>query len=243
MNILAVIPARYASTRLPGKPLLPLAGKPMIEWVIGQLNTIQTEKRFIFVVNDDECIKYHLDNVLNLLTDNKCRTVKLNNETKGAACSALMAIEFIDNDDELLISNGDQIIDADLAAVIQDHRRQNIDAAVICFESVHPKWSYVRLDENNKIIETSEKNPISKNAIAGWYYFKHGKDFVRAAMNSIKKDANVNGLYFVAPTLNELILEGKNLGIYRIESVKYHSFYSPQKIKEYEEGHFVYSAD
>jgi 3-deoxy-manno-octulosonate cytidylyltransferase (CMP-KDO synthetase) len=28
-----VIPARYASTRLPGKPLQPLAGKPMIQWV------------------------------------------------------------------------------------------------------------------------------------------------------------------------------------------------------------------
>jgi len=28
-----VIPARYASTRLPGKALLPMAGKPMIQWV------------------------------------------------------------------------------------------------------------------------------------------------------------------------------------------------------------------
>ena len=31
--ILAVIPARYASTRLPGKPLVPLAGKSMIQRV------------------------------------------------------------------------------------------------------------------------------------------------------------------------------------------------------------------
>jgi 3-deoxy-manno-octulosonate cytidylyltransferase (CMP-KDO synthetase) len=33
MNVLAVIPARYASTRLPGKPLIPIAGKPMIQRV------------------------------------------------------------------------------------------------------------------------------------------------------------------------------------------------------------------
>jgi 3-deoxy-manno-octulosonate cytidylyltransferase (CMP-KDO synthetase) len=31
--IVGIIPARYASTRLPGKPLLPLAGKPLIVWV------------------------------------------------------------------------------------------------------------------------------------------------------------------------------------------------------------------
>ena len=30
MNVLCVIPARYASTRLPGKPLKDIAGKPMI---------------------------------------------------------------------------------------------------------------------------------------------------------------------------------------------------------------------
>lgn len=33
MNILCVIPARYASTRLPGKPLADIAGKPMIQHV------------------------------------------------------------------------------------------------------------------------------------------------------------------------------------------------------------------
>ena len=33
LSFVVVIPARYASTRLPGKPLLPIAGRPMIQWV------------------------------------------------------------------------------------------------------------------------------------------------------------------------------------------------------------------
>ncbi|HRY30567.1 MAG TPA: 3-deoxy-manno-octulosonate cytidylyltransferase, partial [Elusimicrobiota bacterium] len=33
MRVLGVIPARFASTRFPGKPLFPLAGRPMIQWV------------------------------------------------------------------------------------------------------------------------------------------------------------------------------------------------------------------
>ncbi|MGZ3692517.1 MAG: cytidylyltransferase domain-containing protein, partial [Pseudobdellovibrio sp.] len=34
MKIIGVIPARYASTRFPGKPLVELKGKPMIQWVV-----------------------------------------------------------------------------------------------------------------------------------------------------------------------------------------------------------------
>ena len=33
MNFLSIIPARYASTRFPGKPLVQIQGKPMIQWV------------------------------------------------------------------------------------------------------------------------------------------------------------------------------------------------------------------
>ena len=35
-GFIAVIPARYGSSRLPGKPLKDIAGKPMIEWVYRQ---------------------------------------------------------------------------------------------------------------------------------------------------------------------------------------------------------------
>ena len=39
------------------------------------------------------------------------------------------------------------------------------DAGVITFESVHPRWSYVRLDSENRVTETAEKRPISNSRI------------------------------------------------------------------------------
>lgn len=216
------------------KPIIEINGKPMIELVINNLNKIQKEKKFIFVVNENDCQKYHIDNVLNLLTEGNCEIVKITGQTKGAVCSALLAISHIYTKDNLIISNGDQVISHDLQKIYETFLDKNVDAGTICFESVHPKWSYVRLDENNKIIETAEKRPISKNAIAGFYFFKHGYDFVNSAMRSIEKDANVDGMYFIAPTLNEMILENKVLMPYHINSSDYHSFYSPQKIKEFE---------
>ena len=91
-----------------------------------------------------------------------------------------------------------------------------------------------RLNEKNKVTETAEKRPISKSAIAGFYFFKRGSDFINASSKMIKKDANLNGLYFISPSLNELVLENKLIDIYKIDNEKYHTFYTPSKIKEYE---------
>ncbi|MGV8171667.1 MAG: glycosyltransferase family 2 protein [Candidatus Woesearchaeota archaeon] len=216
------------------KPVIEIDGKPMIQLVLDNFLNIKRDKRFIFILREEDCTKYHIDKILKLLTEENCVIVKLSNDTKGAACSALMAIDNINNDDSLIISNGDQILDIDFNTVLNEFEDRELDGGLICFESVHPKWSYARLDENGKIIETAEKKPISKNAIAGFYYYAKGKHFVNAAMRMIENDASVGGIFFVAPTFNELVLAGKNLEIIKIPSSAYHSFYSPQKIVEYE---------
>ncbi|WP_230370262.1 hypothetical protein [Paludibacterium denitrificans] len=84
------------------------------------------------------------------------------------------------------------------------------------------------------VIETAEKRPISRNAIAGLYYFRHGSDFIESTKRMIQKDSHVNGNFFIAPTLNEMILDGKKIRSTPIKVNKYHTLYTPQKIKEYE---------
>lgn len=55
MRVTAVIPARYASTRFPGKPLADLCGKPMIQWVYERTARCLAVNRVI-VATDDERI-------------------------------------------------------------------------------------------------------------------------------------------------------------------------------------------
>lgn len=217
------------------KPLIEILGKSMIQTVVENYTAIEEDKRFIFVVNESDCTKYHLDSVLNIITNGKAVIVKLGGETKGAACSALMAVEHINNDDPLIIANCDQLIDSGIKQGVSYFREHDADAGVICIETVHPRWSYVRLNDEGKVIETAEKRPLSKYAIAGFYYFKHGKDFVQAAMSSIMKDNNVEGVYYIAPTINEMVLKNKDIQVFMISNDKYHTFYTPQKIKEYEQ--------
>ena len=55
MSFKIIIPARYASTRLPGKPLLDIAGKPMIQHVYER--AIESEATQVIIATDDERIQ------------------------------------------------------------------------------------------------------------------------------------------------------------------------------------------
>ena len=52
----AVIPARFSSTRLPGKPLLPIAGKPLIVWVAERARAASTISRTIVATDDPRIV-------------------------------------------------------------------------------------------------------------------------------------------------------------------------------------------
>ena len=92
------------------------------------------------------------------------------------------------------------------------------------FRDIPPRWSYVRLDENDNVIEAAEKRPISQNAVAGMYYFKTASLFVESAKKMILKNASVNGKFYVCPVYNEMVLAQKRIGVYRVDKSKYYNF-------------------
>lgn len=216
------------------KPLIEIIGKPMIQHVIENLTQDTDFKKVIFIVKQDECDKYHLDNTLNLLSPIKPEIIKLRSNTQGALCSVLLAVEHINHAEPLVIANADQIFDGGIGGYLKKFGSSNLDAACLSFNSVHPRWSYVRVDHKNQVLETAEKRPISKHAVAGLYMYNKGSDFVRYGMDSIKHGSSVDGKYFISPVFNEFILANKKVGHFEISNDRYHTFYSPQKIEEYE---------
>jgi NDP-sugar pyrophosphorylase family protein len=216
------------------KPLVEIGGTPMIELCVRNLVTQFPEAHFLFVVQREHCTRYSLDRMLNILTQGRCTVIPLDQNTRGALCSALMAIDHIRQDEPLIITNGDQIIDADLAALVARTDRQECDCAVVTFESLHPRWSFVRIGSDGLVCEAAEKRVISRDAIAGFYYYRTGKLFVDAALRTLECEAGVDGAYFISQTLNNLVLDGRKIAGQKIAATAYHSFYSPLKIQEYE---------
>ncbi len=83
------------------KPLIDVEGKPMIQVVVDNLNI---EATYIYVVQKEHRAKYNLDTLLNLITPG-CKIVEVDGLTDGAACTTLLAKEFIDNEQPLVMAN------------------------------------------------------------------------------------------------------------------------------------------
>ncbi len=68
MKIVVVIPARYQSTRLPGKPILDICGKPMLWWVYDRVNKIKSFDDVICAIDDEQiqkvCEEHHMRYVM-----------------------------------------------------------------------------------------------------------------------------------------------------------------------------------
>lgn len=216
MNVL--IPMAGAGSRfakvgytLP-KPLIEVKGKPMIQVVVEGLNV---EAKYTYVVQKEHYEKYNLQYLLNLLTPD-CNIVQVDGMTEGAACTTLLAKEFIDSDDSLIITNSDQLVLWDSNETLYAFNNDNVDGGIVTFPATHSKWSFAKLGEDGYVCEVAEKKPISEHATAGIYYWKHGSDYVKYAEQMIEKNIRVNNEFYVCPVYNQSIGDGKKICIKEI---------------------------
>jgi HAD superfamily hydrolase (TIGR01509 family) len=189
------------------KPLIDVNGKPMIQVVVDNLNL---DANFIYVVQKSHRQKYNLDTLLNLITPN-CTIIEVDGLTEGAACTALMAKDLINNDNPLFFANSDQYVEWNSNEFMYKMQETNFDGGIVTFKSTHPKWSFVKLDENNFASIVAEKNPISDLATVGYYFWKNGADFVKYAEQMINNNIRVNNEFYVCPVFNEAINDGKKI--------------------------------
>ena len=104
------------------KPLVEIQGRPMIDCVVESLK-LGLEHRFVFVCREQHLRRYALADVLNLVAPG-CRVVPMRGETAGALCTVLLAIEWIDPEGELIVANGDQLLDFALDDFVQRARQR-----------------------------------------------------------------------------------------------------------------------
>lgn len=195
------------------KPLIEVGNKPMIQVVTDNLNI---DAHHIYIVQKEHYEKYNLETVLNMVSPD-CTIVQVDGVTEGAACTTLLAREYIDNDQPLIIANSDQFVEWNSNEVLYAFTTEGVDGGILTFQSTHPKWSYAKLDDNGFVSRVAEKQPISTNATVGIYYWSRGSDYVSCADQMIEKDIRTNNEFYVAPTFNELVERGGKIRIKEIE--------------------------
>ena len=197
------------------KPLIDVNGKPMIQVVVDNLNI---NAKHIFIVQKSHYEKYNLDNVLSSIVSD-CEIIQVDGLTEGAACTTLLAKNLINNNQPLLMANSDQFIEWDSNQFMYSMIADTIDAGILTFESTHPKWSYAKLNDSGFVSEVAEKNPISKHATVGVYYWNKGCDYVKYAEQMINNNIRVNNEFYVCPVFNEAIKDQKRIKAFNINKM------------------------
>ena len=236
-NLNVLIPMAGAGSRFEQagytfpKPLIDVKGKPMIQVVVENLNI---KANYIYIVQKSHRQKYNLDTLLNLITPD-CKIVEVDGVTEGAAVTALMAKEYINNNQPLFFANSDQFVEWDSNEFMYKMNETQTDGGIVTFRATHPKWSFAKVDKNGLVTEVAEKNPISDIATVGYYYWKYGSDFVKYAEQMIKKDIRVNNEFYVCPVFNQAVKDYKQIRTFDVKGMW--GLGTPEDLNYYLENH------
>ncbi|MFD1383493.1 nuclear transport factor 2 family protein [Rhodanobacter aciditrophus] len=215
------------------KPLIDVFGKTMLETAFDTYRELENV-RFLPIISSSDAKEFNIDSVISRILDGSSfKTILHEGKTAGALCTSLLAIDELDEDDELIIANYDQNISFDIQECIDKYRAKDADFGIVCFDSVHPKWSYAKTDDHDLIIEVAEKKPISRNAMVGFYYFKNAGLFVQAAMKTMLTASSDKNSFFISECLNQLVLMGALGSMVKVDKNQYRNFYDASELKEF----------
>lgn len=220
MNVLIPMAGRGSRFEAQGytlpKPLIDVLGKPMIQTVVENLGL---DAHFIFVVQKAHRDMYKLDVLLNVISPG-CTVVETDGVTEGAACTSLLARQFIDNDQPLFFANSDQFVEWNPLKFMYKMQESECDGGIATFHASDPKWSFAEVDPKTNVVrKVAEKDPISTDATVGFYYWKHGRDFVKYADQMVNANIRVNNEFYVCPVFNQAIQDGKRIIKYEVEQM------------------------
>jgi len=212
------------------KPFIDVDGKPMIQRVIENLNFEFDENyKVIILCQKEDFDNYNFEIFPEIFGHDNIEVVQIDGITEGAACTLLLAKEYIDNDVPMLSFNTDQMIDYDVEGTF--NKMKAVDGGIPCFWGDSEDWSYAKTDNQGRVTEVAEKKVISNDATAGYYYWSKGSDFVKYAEEMINANDRVNNEFYVAPVYNYAVKDGKNICITQVDKV--YELGTPEYLERY----------
>lgn len=197
------------------KPLIEIDNKPIIEYAV---NSLDINGDYIFIVQKEHVDKYNIDSLLNRIKPN-CKIIETSTVTEGPACSALLAMEHINTNDELVIANCDQIMNWNSDMFIKMSRFY--DGCVVTYHSDNPKNSFANITKFGLVTEIREKQPISNIGLTGIHYWKRALYFIDSVNQMISNNERYNNEFYIGPSYNYMIAKNLSVGIYHIPNQQY----------------------
>ncbi|WHO39981.1 hypothetical protein PMI04_005140 [Sphingobium sp. AP49] len=138
------------------------------------------------------------------------RHVFLSHMTAGAAFSVAAGVALCDPLAPLCIDLADILYQEDFDATATFAADAGLGGIALTFCSDLPVYSYVRTDEQGRVLEAAEKRVISGQASAGTYFFRNAGIYAQALGHAVahRESQTHQGIYFVCPLFNGVIDAG-----------------------------------
>lgn len=190
------------------KPLIALAGKTVLDYVLEQFETLPDsfEKEYIFIVgpNQLEQIKEHMESN----HPQKRVNYAIQEVMRGQSDALNLAREYLTG--PLLIAYSDTMIQTDLSSL----PAEKADGIAWVRSVDDPRrFGVAQINSDGWITRMVEKPKEMDNklALVGFYYFKHGEELVAAIGEQIRRKMTVKNEYFLVDAINILLEKGAKM--------------------------------
>lgn len=218
------------------KPLINIKGKPMVQWALESLPFVhlpyrpaKTKKirvsptKLVFICRRDHEEDFKISESLKEIFNDYINVLFVDQITRGAAETVLLAKDVINTDEDIIVSDSDHFFDGMslYRAILKKDSETSGIIPVFKPPDKDPKWSFTLFGKNRVASAVGEKDAelALKGAYAniGAYYFSKGRIFVEEAESMIR-DGDMYGNegkkeFYVAPIYDRLIKKGHRVEV------------------------------
>lgn len=208
------------------KPLIPVGNLPTFQF---SSKSLYIEANRIFIVRQDHINDFGIENDITSFYPN-AKIIATDTITQGPLCSVLLAREHINNHNPLFIINCDNYIEFNVEDFLSKVKGYNGGIITYPTDELEPKYSYVKIDDDNTVINIREKKKISDLMCAGIYYFARGEDFINHADEIIADNDTVNNEYYVSSVYKSMIANSEYILNYTCDKLL--TFGTPEELEQ-----------
>ena len=166
------------------KPLIEVSGKPMLYYAFQSVKQVKYSK-VIFIALEEHEKSFGVNKIIKEQITEDFELILLDEVTDGQLCTVLTASKYFKENEGLLIAASDSYIESNIGFEIKN---SDADGIISVIDIPGEQWSFAKTDENENVIEVTEKVRISNHASTGLYYFKNAKQFEVEASGGITLD-------------------------------------------------------
>ncbi len=193
------------------KPLISVAGKPMIYWALKSLEGMKY-KKIIFVALKEHEERYAIRKLLRAILDGHFELVLIEEVTEGQLCTVMMAKDYFESREGLLVIASDSLIKSEIGKEISK-KNSETKGIISVINLPGDRWSFAKTNSSNQVVEVAEKVRISDNASTGIYYFSDAIEFQKIAEEIINGHEKIKGEYYVIPVYQKMIQNQQKVAI------------------------------